>query len=112
MQQTPKHHRHGAEDSAQRTDLQALEGPRRGHRLSKKTIGLPHTPRSEQWGGGFLGPAGLLSGGAQAFTCASSARIWFFALCFLHIGEYRLDLTILARHIHNSTGISLVVARL
>ena len=46
------------------------------------------------------------------FTCASSARIWFFALCFLHIGEYRLDLTILARHIHNSTGISLVVARL
>ena len=79
---------HGAEDPAQQADLQALEGPRRGHKLSNGTI---HTA---QWGGGFLGPAGLLSGGAEHFTWAPAARAHLiFALCSLYIGEYRLDLT-------------------
>ena len=75
---------HGDEDPAQRADLQALEGPRRGIWLRKETM---------QWRGGLLGPAGLRSGGAQAFyLCQQRARIWF-ALCSLHIGEYKLDLT-------------------
>jgi hypothetical protein len=39
----------------------ALEGPRRGHKLSKETM---HTA---QRGGGFLGPAGRRSRGAQVF---------------------------------------------
>ena len=52
---------HGADYPAQRADLQALEGPRRGHKRSKVII---HTA---QGGGGLLGPAGLRSGGAQAF---------------------------------------------
>jgi len=64
---------HGAEDPAQRADLQALEGPRRGHKISKETI---HTS------GVVVSSAQLDFGPVELryFTCASSARAFDFRL--------------------------------
>ena len=78
---------HGAEGPAQRADLQALDGPRRGHKLSKETM---HTS------GVVVSTAQLDFGPVRrssGILPAPAARAHLiFALCSLHIWEYRLDL--------------------
>ena len=78
------------------TELKILPSERifkrlRAHGAATGLVKRPCTPRS-----GVVVSSAQLDVGPEElrhFTCASSARAFDFALCFLHIGEYRLDLT-------------------